>query len=134
MTLVISTCKLRLSFLAAITDVPTTFSMPSRSSYTTLDFVTSPPNGEDQRNLYDLKDSNIMYLDKDGEDHEINVTLDLLQYAFYEASIGKPCPGPTMLFSSEQPEQPISVPVLPSDTLTMVFQADGTMRMQPEWG
>ncbi|KAM2525363.1 hypothetical protein TB1_022881 [Malus domestica] len=29
--------------------------------------------------------------------------------------------------SSEQPEQPVSVPVSPSDTLTMVFQADGTM-------
>ncbi|XP_007215043.1 uncharacterized protein LOC18783600 [Prunus persica] len=29
--------------------------------------------------------------------------------------------------SSEQQEQPVSVPVSPSDTLTMLFQADGTM-------
>ncbi|ONI19436.1 hypothetical protein PRUPE_3G279900 [Prunus persica] len=28
---------------------------------------------------------------------------------------------------SEQQEQPVSVPVSPSDTLTMLFQADGTM-------
>lgn len=30
---------------------------------------------DEQGNLYDTKDSNIMYLDKDGEDHEINVRL-----------------------------------------------------------
>ncbi|CAB4305540.1 unnamed protein product [Prunus armeniaca] len=29
--------------------------------------------------------------------------------------------------SSDQQEQPVSVPVSPSDTLTMLFQADGTM-------
>ncbi|KAM1621472.1 hypothetical protein ACFX1S_020146 [Malus domestica] len=44
MTLPISTCKLKLSFTATITDVPTTSSMPPRSSSVSFDFVTSLPS------------------------------------------------------------------------------------------
>lgn len=32
---------------------------------------------DEHGNLNDTKDSNIMYLDKDGEDHEINVRFSL---------------------------------------------------------
>ncbi|CAN6558286.1 hypothetical protein ACFX2I_007791 [Malus domestica] len=42
---------------------------------------------DEQGNLYDTKDSNIMYLDKDGEDHEINISsaICFLRGKAYEA-------------------------------------------------
>lgn len=41
---------------------------------------------DDDGNVYDMKDSNVMYLDKDCEDREINVSSLLYIYIYMDAT------------------------------------------------